>query len=64
VEKRYPEYFAKVLNAPSWIRMSIQVDEKKLDLFTMKVHQFTRTLDMHKGLLIREFRASCPMELP
>ncbi|MFA6352170.1 MAG: glycoside hydrolase family 65 protein, partial [Bacteroidales bacterium] len=56
----YPEYFAKVLNAPSWIRMSIQVDGKELDLFTMKVHQFTRTLDMHKGLLIREFKASWP----
>ena len=32
----YPEYFAKVLNAPSWIGIHVTINGEKLDLFTCK----------------------------
>ena len=51
----YPEYFAKVLNAPSWIGIHISVDNQKLDLAKCKVEEFRRVLDMQNGLLTRSF---------
>lgn len=53
----YPEYFAKVLNAPSWIGISISIEGQKLDLAKCKVEGFRRVLDMRIGLLSREFTA-------
>src|ERR1700712_1352661 len=40
----YPEYFAKVLNAPSWIGIKISFDGVALDISRGKVEDFTRTL--------------------
>jgi maltose phosphorylase len=54
----YPEYFAKVLNAPSWIGIHISIDNQKLDLAKCKVEKFRRTLDMKVGLLSRSFTAT------
>jgi len=51
----YPEYFAKVLNAPSWIGIDITVDGEQLDLAKNKMLSFTRTLDMQRGILQRSF---------
>jgi len=51
----YPEYFAKVLNAPAWIGIDIYVDGEKLDLAICKIEKFNRTLDMKQGLLKRAF---------
>ena len=56
----YPEYFAKVLNAPSWIGIHISIDNHKLDLAKCKVINFVRTLDMKTGLLTRKFSAILP----
>lgn len=56
----YPEYFAKVLNAVNWISLPILVNGELLDLATGTLHYFKRTLDMHKGLLIREFEWASP----
>lgn len=56
----YPEYFAKVLNAPSWIGIHISIDNQKLDLAKCKVLNFVRTLDMKSGLLTRSFSAVLP----
>ncbi len=56
----YPEYFAKVLNAPSWIGIRISVDNQKLDLAKCKVADFKRVLDMKVGLLSRSFSATFP----
>ncbi len=56
----YPEYFAKVLNAPSWIGIHIQVDKHDLDLFTLQVTEFRHCLDMKKGILSRSFVAEFP----
>lgn len=56
----YPEYFAKVLNAPNWIGIHISVDNQRLDLAKCKVEDFRRVLDMRTGLLSRQFVATFP----
>lgn len=54
----YPEYFAKVLNAPSWIGIGININGQELDLAKVKVTNFRRVLDMKRGLLHRSFTAT------
>jgi maltose phosphorylase len=49
----YPEYFAKVLNAPSWIGVKVRIENQRLDLATARVEKFQRILDMRTGLLTR-----------
>ncbi len=56
----YPEYFAKVLNAPSWIGIHIKIGNTSLDLAKCKVRDFRRVLDMKQGLLQRTFTATLP----
>ena len=56
----YPEYFAKVLNAPNWIGIRVTIDNQKLDLAKCKVDNFRRVLDMKVGLLSRSFTATFP----
>ncbi|WP_066221770.1 glycoside hydrolase family 65 protein [Formosa haliotis] len=54
----YPEYFAKVLNAPSWIGINVFVNGMPLDLFTCtSVSDFKRELNMKAGFLSRTFKA-------
>src|SRR6267378_2595857 len=53
----YPEYFAKVLNAPNWIGIKIKFETQILDLASCKVETFVRVLDMKQGLLHRSFTA-------
>ncbi|TVZ52901.1 glycoside hydrolase family 65 protein [Dokdonia sp. Hel_I_53] len=54
----YPEYFAKVLNAPSWIGINVCVNGENLDLATCKeVKNFKRELNMREGILYRSFTA-------
>jgi maltose phosphorylase len=53
----YPEYFAKVLNAPSWIGIDVNVNGEQIDLFTCKkVENFRRELNMKEGWLSRSFK--------
>ena len=55
----YPEYFAKVLNAPNWIGINVIVNNEPLDLFTCtKVDNFRRELNMKEGWLSRSFVAT------
>src|SRR5262245_34109424 len=54
----YPEYFAKVLNAPSWIGIQLLIGGKEFDLAQCKVEDFLRVLDMKQGLLQRTFTAT------
>lgn len=55
----YPEYFAKVLNAPNWIGIDVFINGEALDLHTCKkVENFRRELNMKEGWLSREFTAS------
>ncbi len=56
----YPEYFAKVLNAPGWIGIGVEVGSHTLDLATCKVREFRRVLDMQIGVLSRSFVAELP----
>ncbi|GGZ80151.1 glycoside hydrolase family 65 protein [Algibacter mikhailovii] len=54
----YPEYFAKVLNAPNWIGINVIVNGEPLDLYTCKsVNHFRRELNMQEGWLSRSFTA-------
>lgn len=53
----YPEYFAKVLNAPNWIGINIKVGKDELDLSKVKVENFRRILNMKEGYLQRSFTA-------
>jgi len=53
----YPEYFAKVLNAPNWIGINIKIGEKELDLSKIKTENFRRVLNMKEGYLQRSFTA-------
>ena len=52
----YPEYFAKVLNAPSWIGIDIAVNGIQVDLAKSSVDSFQRILNMKEGFLQRRFR--------
>lgn len=57
----YPEYFAKVLNAPNWIGINVSVNGEVLDLNTCKkVESFRRELNMKEGWLSRSFVATLP----
>ncbi|TLX75343.1 glycoside hydrolase family 65 protein [Labilibacter sediminis] len=53
----YPEYFAKVLNSPNWIGINVTIEGFELDLAQCAVENFTRTLNMKEGFLLREFDA-------
>ncbi len=55
----YPEYFAKVLNAPNWIGIDVYINGIQLDLNTCKaVEGFRRKLCMKEGWLKRQFIAT------
>ena len=56
----YPEYFAKVPNAPSWTGIEVKIDGETLDLARCEVKEFRRELDMREGLLTRIFTAVMP----
>ena len=57
----YPEYFAKVLNAPSWIGLHIKINGELLDLNTcLEVKNFRRQLNMKEGWYERSFIAMLP----
>ena len=56
----YPEFFAKVLNAPSWIGIDVRVNGESIDLAKAKVHNFQRILDMQKGCYNRNFEITTP----
>jgi len=60
----YPEYFAKVLNAPNWIGVNVFIDGVPLDLNTCKkVKDFKRELNMKEGWYKRSFTAVLPNDI-
>ncbi|MBT8261312.1 MAG: glycoside hydrolase family 65 protein [Bacteroidia bacterium] len=55
----YPEYFAKVLNAPNWIGLKVSVNGENLDLHHCKeVKNFRRELNMKEGFYRRSFEVT------
>ncbi|GLB51452.1 maltose phosphorylase [Neptunitalea chrysea] len=60
----YPEYFAKVLNAPNWIGINVKVNGEMLDLNTCKaVEEYRRELNMKEGWYSRTFKAKMPNDM-
>src|SRR5690554_4976922 len=54
----YPEYFAKVLNAPNWIGIDVKINGQALDLVTCEeVREYEKVLYMKEGYLRRSFYA-------
>ena len=56
----YPEYFAKIINAPDWRSIKISIENQKLDLFKCKVYDFKRTLNMKEAWLGKSYIAELP----
>ncbi len=55
----YPEYFAKVLNAPNWIGIDVEINGENLDLNACaQVKNFRRELNMKEGWYNRSFEAT------
>jgi len=55
----YPEYFAKVLNAPNWIGIHVKIAGENLDLNSCsQVSNFRRELNMQEGYYKRSFYAT------
>jgi len=55
----YPEYFAKVLNAPNWIGINVKIHGEELDLHNCEaVDDFRRELNMKEGWLSRSLKAT------
>jgi maltose phosphorylase len=55
----YPKYFAKVLNAPNWIGINIEINDENFDLHTCtQVNNFRRELNMKEGIYYRSFDAT------
>lgn len=55
----YPEYFAKVLNAPNWIGIDIEINGENLDLAKCKsISNYKRELNMKEGVYYRSFNAT------
>jgi len=53
----YPEYFAKVLNAPNWIGIDIEINGENFDMNTSEIRNFRRELNMKEGWYNRSFEA-------
>src|SRR6056297_2130771 len=57
----YPDYFAKVINAPNWIGIDVEIDGTPLDLNTCThIKNFKRELNMKEGWYRRNFVATTP----
>lgn len=51
----YPQYFGKVINAMNLIALRVKIDKEDVDLAKDECVSFLRVLDMHEGVLTREF---------
>ena len=55
----YPKYFAKVLNAPNWIGIDIEINGEDFDLNSCsEIKNFRRELNMKQGIYNRSFEAT------
>ena len=55
----YPDYFAKVINAPNWIGIHMTVNGELCDLAKVTILSFERVLNMQEGILTK----TCVVEL-
>lgn len=56
----YPEYFAKVLNAPYFTGLHVVIGDELLDLAQWQVISFKRVLDIKRGVLVRTCEVQSP----
>ncbi|MCI1891214.1 MAG: glycoside hydrolase family 65 protein [Schleiferilactobacillus harbinensis] len=56
----YPEYFGKAINGPDFISMPLTINNVAIDLAKTPFHDFDLRLDMHNGVLHREFVVDLP----
>ncbi len=56
----YPDYFAKVINAPSWIGIYSYINGELLDLSKVTFNSFERTLNMKEGFLSKKCLLTMP----
>ncbi len=56
----YPDYFAKIANAPDWRGVKLWVNGKRLDLYKLEISDFYRELNMKHGYLYKSFIATFP----
>ena len=54
----YPEYFAKIINAPDWRGIKISVGKEKLDLDKCRIDDFIRVLNMKEGYFQKSYIAT------
>lgn len=59
----YPDYFAKVLNAPAWIGVNVWINNQALDLAQCEILSFYRQLDMQQGILSRAVQVKMNNEI-
>ncbi len=50
----YPDYFAKIINAPDWRGIKIKAGKEELDLAKVDITDFIRELDMKQGVLYKK----------
>jgi maltose phosphorylase len=48
-KKGYPDYFAKMVNCPNWNSITIEINNKLLDLSKCKIISYRRELNMKEG---------------
>lgn len=56
----YPDYFAKVINAPSWTGIHTWINGNLLDMACVSVESFKRVLNMKEGLLSKQCTVTMP----
>lgn len=56
----YPKFFSRIPNAPDWSDIHIRLIDEELDLAVWDIKDFSRRLDMRKGISHRDFIATSP----
>lgn len=56
----YNDNVYKIINAPDWRGLKITVGKNKLDVFTCKIHEFKRVLNMKHAYFFKQFVAEMP----
>ncbi|WP_461214083.1 glycoside hydrolase family 65 protein [Lacticaseibacillus sp. GG6-2] len=56
----YPKYFGKAINSPDFLSIPIKINGVDIDLAKVTYHDFHLALDMHDGVLRREYVVEMP----
>lgn len=56
----YPRYYGKVINAPHFLTFDLWVGGKQVDLATVEIASFSRSVDMEHGIMERKMTLATP----